>query len=127
MSSQAVVDTVAPVDAALSKHLHVDDVAVSHESTSSGECLPLTRSTDGSSTENLPEPTTKVYIPEISLAPVKPEIAHTIVCREWKTESIAMPEESPPALSTTIPEKDAVLWLIKDFSAFRSAAKRESR
>lgn len=46
---------------------------------------------------------------------------NTIVCREWKTESPG--SEPVAALSSAIPEKDAVFWLVKDFSAFRSAAK----
>lgn len=56
---------------------------------------------------------------------------HTIVCREWKTEcppalqklrpNVDVPPGTVPVVSC-IPEKDAVLWQIKDFTAFRAAA-----
>lgn len=56
---------------------------------------------------------------------------HTIVCHEWQTEyppalhklrpQVDVPSSTVPVVSC-IPEKDAVLWKIKDFTAFRAAA-----
>lgn len=73
--------------------------------------------------DGVQQPKTKLEIPTISISSIESTSAPptTIVSHEWKTEAMSVSQCT--TLSSMIPEKDAMVWIIKDFSAFRAAAK----